>query len=1217
MKTVLERTAIAAFGLLTMVALTSCGGGRSAPAKITVKSGSSLLQVDANGQATLTSTVTNDSSGKGVAFGAPTCGMPAPAGGCGTVTNVQTNTANGTTTTTATYTAPASDLNVMVPVTLNATGATETPIAILVVADPTIATNLTPTIGQPCPVLVSNGTPPFTLTVTSGSLPGWVSFNTSTGALCSGNVPNNATTSSFSAKVADAGDGSSGANAIAVTITVPIVISTASPLATGEVSQANYNSGSLTFQGGSGAPAAANPWTITAGGAALTAAGLTFNTTTGAVTGAPSASCSPCAFTVQLTDSLGAMGSKAFNLTIVPRVAVAAPSPASLNATIASSYTLTLATTAGTGQGALSNWTLASGTLPTGLPSPVAGTGVITGTPTDAASTPSFTVTVTDSLGVTSLPSAPITINVAILISTASLPGGEASAAYNSGAPAANTGTGTGITWSATGLPAWASINSGTGAITGATPTTGSSTPTITVTDARHATGSKQFTITINPKLTITSSGALAGGTVNVAYNGGNGVQLAATGGVAPLGNWSGPATGSLPTGLSVSSTGLVQGTPQCPTGTFPFTVTLGPDADGVIATSPGLSITTTTVGLTINGVTTQQEQATAGTAYMLQLGTSGGVCTPTITWSVVAGSLPASGWLTLNSNSGLLSGTPGAGDVGMSSFTVQATDGTSSPQLALTVTVAASHSPGPNANQLQGPFAFQLRGFDSNGKLVAMAGSFTADGNGNITAGVMDVNSVSGGPSTDLAIITASSFYSVGSDERGQLSLDTSAGVFTFDLSAGDLFTPPPATPPPFLIHLGHIISSKTSSPNGYAVSGVFSSQVASPTLSTVVGDFAFSSEGVDNGGNRVATAGRQTVNSSGSITNGEIDINDNGTLNSGVGITNPLAFTGSVDNSAGTPIDPTTGRGTLTLTITSGPTLHLAFYVVSGGEIYLVSTDTLDATHYLYSSHGLRQSTTFCPTTGNCNFNVNPAPLNSLSIVYIQGNSSTTAGASRVQIGSVQFTSTGAGTGTLSGGFDENDAGTILTASSNPVSGNFSVTANGRVTLTNAGNNPPILYMIGANNVFLVGTNGSRVEAGTGEPQSASNLPFSFTGGEGGYYTFGTQAPAVSGSTVFDGVQGLIPSSGTMAPASPYIKDINSLAGGLLEDVSIANVTLTVDSTGRFTFNDGSNKIGYMVSFNSQGEFTRSIAIDAGSGNTTPTIIINDRAITQIVLE
>ncbi|HUI56419.1 MAG TPA: hypothetical protein VLY04_15700, partial [Bryobacteraceae bacterium] len=228
MKTALKPIAMAAFGLLIVALLAGCGGTSSTP-QAKVQSGSSLAQVDAGGQAMLTSTVTNDSSGKGVAFGAPTCGTPPPAGGCGTVTNTQVITANGNSTTTATYNAPASDLNVSIPVTLNSTSAMETPISITVAADPTVSAALTATIGQACPVLVSNGTPPYMLSVTSGSLPAWATFNTTTGALCTGNVPNNATSSSFSAKVTDSGDGSTGANAIAVTITVPIVITTASP----------------------------------------------------------------------------------------------------------------------------------------------------------------------------------------------------------------------------------------------------------------------------------------------------------------------------------------------------------------------------------------------------------------------------------------------------------------------------------------------------------------------------------------------------------------------------------------------------------------------------------------------------------------------------------------------------------------------------------------------------------------------------------------------------------------------------------------------------------------------------------------------------------------------------------------------------------------------------------------------------------------------------
>ena len=1210
MKIALKPIAIAAFGLLIIALVAGCGGSSSTP-QPKVQSSSSLAQVDAGGQAMLTSTVTNDSGGKGVTFGAPTCGTPPPAGGCGTVTNVQIATANGSSTTTATYNAPASDLNVSIPVTLNATSAAETPIAITVAADPTISASVTATIGQACPVLVSNGTPPYMLSVTSGSLPAWATFNTTTGVLCTGNVPNNATSSSFSAKVTDSGDGSTGASAITVTVTVPIVITTASPLATGEVSQAGYNTGALVFVGGSGAPAAANPWSVTAGGAALTAAGLTFNLSTGAITGPPTAACSPCAFSVQVKDSLGATSAATpFNLTIVPQVAVAAPT-SGLSATIGTQYSLTLAASAGTGQAPYSNWAVSSGQLPAGL-SLNASTGVISAAagPTDAATTPSFTVTAKDSLGVTSAPSAPITISVAIPITAASLPGGEVSAAYNSGAPAANTGTGTGITWSATGLPTWASINPATGAITGAAPTMGSSTPTLTVTDANHAAGSKQLTLTINPQLTITSSGMLMpNGIVNVPYNGGSGVQLASTGGVAPLGNWTGPVTGSLPTGLSVSSSGVVQGTPQCPTVTnLPFTVHLGPDADGVIATSPTLTITTTTTALAINAVSMQQESATVGTAYSLQLGTSGGVCNPTVTWSVVAGSLPADGWLTLNTSTGLLSGTPAAADVGTVNITVQATDGTSSPQLPLSITVAASHSPGPNAGQLSGTYAFQLRGFDSSGSPIAMAGSFTAHGDGTFSAGVMDVNSLSGGPSTNLTINLAQSFYSVGADERGSMTLSTTAGTYTFDLSAGDLFTPPPL-PPPLLIHVGHIISSRTNSPHGFAVSGVFASQTTPIALSAMAGDYAFSSEGSDSSGKRVATAGRQTLDTSGSITNGEIDINN--------GVPLGLSFTGSVDNAAATPIDPNTGRGTLTLTMPLFGTLHLAFYVLSTNELYLVSTDLADSTHYLYASHGLRQSTTYCPTTGNCNFATNPAPLSGNSIVYIQGLSST-AGASRVQIGNLLFTSTGAGTGTLSGGFDQNDGGTISTASSNPVSGDYTITANGRVTFTNAGATPPILYMIGANNAFVVGTS-SRVDAGTGEPQSIQ--PFTMTGGEGGYYCFGTEAPAVSGSKVFDGVQQIIPSSATTAPVSGYAQDFNSLAGGLQEDVASSNVTLTADSTGRFTFSDGTNgtspKVGYIVGFNGMGEFNKSIAIDTDPSDTMPFIIINDRVITEIMLE
>src|SRR5581483_1983618 len=385
------------------------------------------------------------------------------------------------------------------------------------------------------------------------------------------------------------------------------------------------------------------------------------------------------------------------------------------------------------------------------------------------------------------------TIAVAIPISTISLRNGEVSAAYSSGALAASTGTGTGITWSATGLPSWASINSATGSITGATPVAGTTSVTVKVKDAAGATGSAGLSLVINPQLAITSSGTLAAGVVNSPYNAGSGVALSATGGVTPLGNWSGPASGALPPGLTLNSSGVIQGTPTCPTGNFNFTVSLGPDADGVTAPSPGLSISTTTTALAI--ATTSLPNADVSQAYSQQLATTGGACSASVSWSVVSGSLP--GWLTLSSG-GLLSGTPGSGDAGgPTSFTVQATDGVTTVTQGLSISVV---SPGVDNGQMNGSYVFLARGFDSHGTPIAMVGSFTADGAGNITAGTMDVNKFGTTPATDLAL---SGSFSLGADERGQLTLNTTSGTYTFDIAMGDLFS----FSGPLLVHLGHMI--------------------------------------------------------------------------------------------------------------------------------------------------------------------------------------------------------------------------------------------------------------------------------------------------------------------------------------------------------------------------------------------------------------------------
>jgi trimeric autotransporter adhesin len=593
-------------------------------------------------------------------------------------------------------------------------------------------------------------------------------------------------------------------------------------------------------------------------------------------------------------------------------------------------------------------------------------------------------------------------------------------------------------------------------------------------------------------------------------------------------------------------------------------------------------TVTTSTLAIT----TSKLPPASVGTLYDQPIQTSGGDGT-TITFALANGTnLPA--WASLITSTGHITGTPAAGDVGTSAaFQISATQsGHTVTSGNLTITVVAS----PNA-ELKGTYAFLLRGF-VGGHAIVIGGSFIADGVGNITGGVMDINDASSGPSTNLTINPApASGYSVGADNRGKLALNTSDGVArTFDFSVGAISAG--------VASLGHVISDQaTLATVGSAISGVFKKQDISAfnlTRSTGIGgDFAFLSEGADNGGFRVGSAGRVTINSNASLTNGAIDINDNGSVDNGPPRTpgpGPLTFTGMVDSSPA--IGSTTGRGTMTLNITSGTstnTNHQAFYVVSTNEVFFVSTNLVSPTKNLYGGSELRQSTTSCPTTGGCSFTNNV--LSGIAVMYIQSNSGPgsvtgcTAARSTVQVGALTFT---LATTSISGGFDTNACGT---PSTDTASGTYAVAPNGRVTVT-GGNHPAFLYMVDTNHGFLIGTNSPRVETGVGEPQAAP--PFTVTSGGRAY---GAESPAVSGSLVYSGVETV--TAGTPNSITQTRQDQNAIQGGLRENVPLLNDTFTIDATGRITF--GSGLKGYFINS------TRTVVI-VQSTDTTPTISISD---------
>lgn len=162
------------------------------------------------------------------------------------------------------------------------------------------------------------------------------------------------------------------------------------------------------------------------------------------------------------------------------------------------------------------------------------------------------------------------------------------------------------------------------------------------------------------PPLVISTASPLPNGRKYDAYS----TNLTATGGW-PAYTWT-ITSGSLPTGLSMSSAGAITGTPTA-TGTSNFTVQVSDLQDPADTDSKALALTIDAVSITV----TPHSLPTPyyGAYYAAQLYAAGGVGTHT--WTVSAGSL--CGGLTLSS-SGFLSGSPTT--AGQScTFTAQAAD--------------------------------------------------------------------------------------------------------------------------------------------------------------------------------------------------------------------------------------------------------------------------------------------------------------------------------------------------------------------------------------------------------------------------------------------------------------------------------------------------------------------------------------------------------------
>jgi Putative Ig domain len=238
----------------------------------------------------------------------------------------------------------------------------------------------------------TGGAPPYSnWTVVSGTKPSWATLDPTTGILSGTPSDTSGSPFTFTVQVQDT-DTTTTTKVFSLTVSPPpITITTTSPLPTATVGTAY----SQTFAAIGGTPPYTN-WAITLGTApswATLAAG------TGVLTGTPpNTTGSPFTFTVTVTDSAAATGSKVFALQVVPTtpsITTASPLP---QATVNAAYSQTFAATGGTPP--YSNWTVISGTLPSWATLNSA-TGALTGTPPDITGSPfTFTIQVSDSASV-------------------------------------------------------------------------------------------------------------------------------------------------------------------------------------------------------------------------------------------------------------------------------------------------------------------------------------------------------------------------------------------------------------------------------------------------------------------------------------------------------------------------------------------------------------------------------------------------------------------------------------------------------------------------------------------------------------------------------------------------------------------------------------------------------------------------------------------------
>jgi hypothetical protein len=296
----------------------------------------------------------------------------------------------------------------------------------------------------------------------------------------------------------------------------------------------------------------------------------------------------------------------------------------------------------------------------------------------------------------------------------------------------------------------------------------------------------------------------------------------------------------------------------------------------------------------------------------------------------------------------------------------------------------------------LNGNYVFSAHGLTGN-NVFAVAGTFTADGAGNITTGVRDTVNDRGGQSIGEGITGS---YGVNQDGRGQMILNGASGqvIYRFVLqspTAGTLFQ----------------IS------NANDATGRIQQQSGSPAAS---GTYIVRLDGEDSTRSVYGAIGGLTA--SGTNLSGQIDENDAGIVNQQLAASGTIGFGGT--NGRGTAFY-TTPASTATTSVSSQGTHTFIVYYVSPSRLELISPDK---TFFLHGFADLQTSVagTVGAFTGNQVFNISGFDSNGFPIIETG-----------------RFTLDGAGNVT-NGIEDFNDAANFFSAV--PFNGSYTVAPNGR---------------------------------------------------------------------------------------------------------------------------------------------------------------------------